>query len=146
MTPARMAQIHATAFPEGPAWSEADITSLMNQPSGDAVILGDEGFALLRTLPPEAELLTIAIHPEAQGKGLGTALLKAALGHATLLGAKTLFLEVSEANSTARALYTRAGFAQIATRAGYYARKDGSRADALILSIALPERESCKTS
>jgi ribosomal-protein-alanine N-acetyltransferase len=49
-------------------------------------------------------------------------------------GAACLFLEVSEVNAPARALYARAGAEEVGRRRRYYS--DGS--DALVLRITLP--------
>ena len=67
-------------------------------------------------------------------EGLGTALLAAAAGEAGRRGAEVLFLEVSEANAPARALYARAGAADVGRRRRYYT--DGT--DALVLRITPP--------
>ena len=48
--------------------------------------------------------------------------------------AATMFLEVSEANAPARALYRRLGFAEVGRRPRYY--DDGG--DALVLRLPLP--------
>jgi ribosomal-protein-alanine N-acetyltransferase len=133
MTPAAMARIDAAAFPRDRAWPEAEIAALLGT-GGVAAITGQDGFALVRVLPPEAELLTIAVDPAVQGQGHGTALLADVLHHAAQSGVEVLFLEVASDNAAARALYERAGFAQVGQRKGYYRRSDGTRSDALILS------------
>lgn len=136
MTAAEMAAIYAAAFPEGRAWSEAEIADLL---SADHItpVVSAHGFALLQILPPEAEILTIAIRPEVQGQGHGTALLAKGVTEATERGAKQVFLEVDAQNTAARALYDKAGFAQSGLRKGYYSHADGTRSDALILSRPL---------
>lgn len=133
MTAADMARIHAAAFAGGRAWSEAEIAGLLTS-GGVAAIPGEDGFALVRVIPPEAELLTIAVEPARQGRGIGAAILTAALDHAARAGATTLFLEVDAGNAAARALYAGAGFARIGRRKAYYRHPDGTRSDALILS------------
>lgn len=138
MTPARMAAIHAAAFAgRGQVWSEADITALRARPVIDTVAAGDDGFAVLQIVPPEAEILTIAIAPDRQGQGVGRVLIQAALAHAARAGAHTLFLEVAEDNARARALYARTGFCETGRRRGYYARDPGPAVDALILGRSL---------
>jgi ribosomal-protein-alanine N-acetyltransferase len=88
---------------------------------------------LIRVAADEAEILTLAVAPEARRTGLGRALLDAACEAARAAGAVRLFLEVSATNQAARALYDAAGFQQIGRRRRYYA--DGS--DALTMSLTL---------
>jgi ribosomal-protein-alanine N-acetyltransferase len=138
MTPARMAQIHAAAFADhGQIWAEAEITAMLARPLIHAVIFGQDGFALLQILPPEAELLTIAIIPDAQGKGQGRTLLAKAMAHARIAGARHLFLEVAADNQSALALYRSAQFRQTGRRRGYYQRLGGPAVDAITLGCDL---------
>ena len=98
------------------------------------------GMVLARVAADEAEILTIAVLPEARRRGLGRALLEATATEAAARGAVALFLEVSAENVPARALYAGHGFVPVGQRRGYYA--DG--ADALVMRrelIVLP-RES----
>jgi ribosomal-protein-alanine N-acetyltransferase len=73
----------------------------------------------------EAEVMTIAVAPHAQGEGLGARLLKALLQNAGERGATQMLLEVRADNDAARRLYARHGFEQIARRRGYYGDTDG---------------------
>ena len=68
-----------------------------------------------------AVILTLAVAPEAQRRGLGRAFLLAALDEAARRGAKSMFLEVSVTNEAASALYLSCGFTQVGRRRGYYA-------------------------
>jgi [ribosomal protein S18]-alanine N-acetyltransferase len=143
MTPARMAAIHAAAFGRhGQVWSEADLAAMCGRPVIRPVWVEDGGFALLQILAPEAELLTLAVDPPSQGRGLGQITLKAAMAEAARAGARTMFLEVAEDNAAARALYRKAGFTQTGQRRGYYARAGAAAVDALILSRSL-SAENC---
>ncbi|PWK60857.1 GNAT family N-acetyltransferase [Roseicyclus mahoneyensis] len=143
MTPARMAAIHAAAFGgRGQVWSEAEIAAMCARPAIHSIGVDDDGFALLQILAPEAELLTLAVDPLAQGRGLGRITLEAAMARAARAGATTMFLEVAEDNAAACALYRRAGFMQTGRRRGYYARKGATPVDALILSRMLNAENS----
>lgn len=142
MTPARMATIHAAAFAgRGEIWSEGEITGMLARPLIHAVSLGQDGFALVQVIAPEAEILTIAVDPSAQGQGLGAALLQRVMSAAVAAGAQDLFLEVAADNAAARALYARAGFAQTGVRRGYYVRANQARVDALTLGRELPAQK-----
>ncbi|KJS42220.1 MAG: alanine acetyltransferase, partial [Rhodospirillaceae bacterium BRH_c57] len=65
--------------------------------------------------------------------GLGRALIGWAGEALRQRGAARLFLDVSTANTAARALYTASGFAEIAHRRRYYA--DGSDAVIMVLDL-----------
>jgi ribosomal-protein-alanine N-acetyltransferase len=126
-----LAALHATAF-DAP-WKAGEIAQLLAGP-GVFVVAEPDGFILIRVVADEAEILTLAVRPEARGAGLGGRLVGQGAVRAVQAGARRLFLEVAEDNTTARALYARAGFAQIGRRKGYY---DGGRIDALVLGLDL---------
>jgi len=88
---------------------------------------------LARVAADEAEILTLAVTPAARRRGLGTALLRAAMHRARDLGATAMFLEVAVTNQPARALYASLGFSEAGSRRHYYS--DGT--DALILRSTL---------
>lgn len=132
MTQEALAAIHAQCFSRPRPWSANEFAHLLADPA--CILLHmPEGFALGRVVVDEAELLTIAILPQHQGKGLGQELLASFLARAWAQGARTVFLEVAEDNTAARALYRRAGFAEAGRRRGYYSGTDGAKIDALVL-------------
>lgn len=126
-----LAALHATAF-DAP-WNAAELTQLLAGPGVFAVAEPD-GFILIRVVTDEAEILTLAVRPEARSAGLGGRLVGQGAVRAAQAGARRLFLEVAETNLAARALYARAGFALIGRRRGYY---EGGRTDALVLGLDL---------
>lgn len=75
-----------------------------------------------------ADVMTIAVAPDAQGQRLGQVLLDWMESEAG--GAEALLLEVRADNAAARKLYDRNGFEQINVRRRYYQPGD---VDALIL-------------
>ena len=83
-----------------------------------------------------ADVMTIAVAPRAQGRGLGRVLLDELERRAAARGAGHVILEVRADNVAARALYERAGYALISTRRRYYQPGD---VDALVLRKALHE-------
>jgi ribosomal-protein-alanine N-acetyltransferase len=139
MTPAplaaALARLHAAAF--ATPWDESAFGALLAQ-SGVFAEADEDGFILCRVVADEAEILTVAVHPDARRGGVGTRLVRAAARRASAGGAARLFLEVADDNVAARALYDRAGFVVAGRRKGYYARDNGPRADALIMSLDLP--------
>ena len=68
----------------------------------------------------EAELLRIAVSPEARGQGLGRKLLEACQRDLTEAGMARLFLEVRASNASAISLYWACGWKPVGLRPGYY--------------------------
>lgn len=131
-----MSALHAASFPEG--WTGESLGALMASPGVFAFILIEvssmpAGFVLARVAADEAEILTLAVRPNARRKGLGRSLMKAAAAQARKMGAQTMFLEVGEMNAPARALYQSLGFEVSGHRKDYYGRETG-----LVLKAALP--------
>jgi ribosomal-protein-alanine N-acetyltransferase len=133
MTPEALAALHRRAFTTPPPWDAATFGGFLGDPLAFLLVEADAGFVLGRAVAGEAELLTLAVAPEARRRGLGRKLVARFLYQARLRGAATAFLEVAEDNGPAQALYRRAGFAESGRRRGYYRRPDGSRLDALVL-------------
>ena len=90
------------------------------------------GFSLFRAVADEAELLLIAVAPEARRCGIGSALIKHFIDHATNGGARRLHLEVRDGNP-ALALYHSAGFEAVGRRRNYYRGANGAQFDAITL-------------
>jgi tRNA threonylcarbamoyladenosine biosynthesis protein TsaB len=139
MTPAAaadapaLAALHAAAFPPAEAWGPDAIRLMLEMPGAFGLMAPGRGFVLARVAADEAEVLTLAVVAACRRQGVGAALLAGAMAGAVLRGARTMFLEVSEANGAARAIYAAAGFEEAGRRRRYYA--DGS--DALVLRRAL---------
>jgi [ribosomal protein S18]-alanine N-acetyltransferase len=133
--PDHLAVLHASVFDS--VWDAAALSDLLAAEGVDAVCEPD-GFILIRTVADEAEILTLAVRPEARGRGLGADLVRRGLAAAARRGATRIVLEVADDNPAALAIYTKAGFEQAAVRPRYYARPDGSRRDALLLALNLP--------
>jgi [ribosomal protein S18]-alanine N-acetyltransferase len=94
------------------------------------------GFSLVRTVADEAELLLLAVLPEAQHRGIGGSLINDFIHSSKSAGAVRLHLEVRDGN---RALdtYRRFGFQLAGRRPSYYAGGDGRHFDALTLARTL---------
>jgi ribosomal-protein-alanine N-acetyltransferase len=92
------------------------------------------GYALTLTAADEAQLLNIAVHPDARRRGIGIALLRATMRECAAAGAESMVLEVRESNEGARALYDAHGFAPVGRRKGYY---HSPREDAIVMRAPL---------
>jgi ribosomal-protein-alanine N-acetyltransferase len=115
-----LAAIHAAAFPPGAAWSAGTIATLLGM-EGVVGLHAPGGFILARRVLDEAEILTLAVHPDSRQQGIGQALVETAALAVAAAGAKVMFLEVAEDNAPAMALYARSGFERAGRRRDYYA-------------------------
>ena len=133
-----LAAVHARAFDK--PWTETEIRKLLENPAVFALVSRDQaidGFVMGWAAAGDAEILTVAVIPEARRKGVGAALITSAGVAALVRGAASMFLEVSETNDAARALYTKLGFAEAGRRRDYYATDDGW-VDAIVMRRGLP--------
>ncbi|MEO1469220.1 MAG: GNAT family N-acetyltransferase [Pseudomonadota bacterium] len=119
-----LARLAASALSAGGAWCEDDLRALATRGLAVADDGLAEGLILLGLAADEAEILDLGVVPAARRRGLARALLDMALAEAARRGARTAFLEVAEDNAPARALYARAGFAEVGRRPAYYGRTD----------------------
>lgn len=87
------------------------------------------GFAIVRTVIDEAELLLLGVAPTYQGRGVGGSLLRAAIADCASDGTATMHLEVRAGNDAVR-LYTTHGFAKVGERRAYYRGRTGLIHDA----------------
>ncbi|WP_390619151.1 ribosomal protein S18-alanine N-acetyltransferase [Maricurvus nonylphenolicus] len=116
--------------------SSSVLLSFLNRPTAQVwgVIKGQKllGFSIVSVVVDESELINIAVHPQAQGKGLGRQLLQQAIEQLpdTVRG---MFLEVRQSNEAAIALYDRMGFIETGVRKNYYPTKQG-RENALLMA------------
>ena len=74
------------------------------------------GYAGLMCIEPIADVQTIAVVPEFEGRGIGSALLTRLIDEARRRRAADVLLEVREDNPRAQQLYVRFGFEQIHVR------------------------------
>ncbi|NLT55840.1 MAG: ribosomal protein S18-alanine N-acetyltransferase [Actinomycetales bacterium] len=107
------------------AWSAATFWSELAHPENRWYVVAESGtelvgYAGLMVSGAEADVQTVAVAPGAQGRGIGSLLLRALVGEASLRGATAVLLEVRADNAPAIALYQRHGFTRIAIRRGYY--------------------------
>ncbi len=138
MTPEELASLHKRCFVTPAPWDAASFAGFLADQLAFLLVEGEAGFLLGRTVAGEAELLTIAVAPEARRRGLGRKLMARFIYQAQLRGAERTFLEVAADNPAAIALYESCGFRQAGTRRGYYRTPTGQRIDALVLARDLP--------
>jgi ribosomal-protein-alanine N-acetyltransferase len=123
----RCAELERLLFPEDDPWRENAFHAELDMGhhylgayDPDGGLIGYAGLALLGRPPDlEASVHTIAVDPASQGRGVGTALLRALLERADEVAAPT-FLEVRTDNAPAIALYQAHGFESIGLRRRYY--------------------------
>jgi ribosomal-protein-alanine N-acetyltransferase len=88
------------------------------------------GFADFWLVEDELHLLSIAIHPDRQGSGLGRWLMDRVEEEGRESGAAMALLEVRASNAAAQALYRGRGYGQVGVRRRYYS---DTGEDALVL-------------
>ncbi|MEC3911082.1 GNAT family N-acetyltransferase [Sphingobium sp. CR2-8] len=122
----------------GEAWTMAQLAGVMMMPGTwltiarlDAAPLG---FALIRSVLDECELLLLAVDPIWRGRGIGEALLRHSLLTARRRGIMSMNLEVRSTNEAVK-LYEKSGFEYVHRRPGYYRGNDGQLHDALSFRI-----------
>ncbi|MFB9775865.1 ribosomal protein S18-alanine N-acetyltransferase [Brevibacterium otitidis] len=117
------------------AWSEAYFWSELAAPGRHFIVLDDAskdtatspgllGFAGLSVSGPQADILTIASHPDARRQGIGRRLLDALLDYARAHDVEAVHLDVRADNTAAQAMYESYGFAELDRRPGYYRSAD----------------------
>ncbi len=78
------------------------------------------GYLCLWEIGHEIHITNLAVHPDWRHRGIGRALLAAALAEGVARGVALAFLEVRPSNAPALALYGSLGFQVIGRRNGYY--------------------------
>ncbi len=137
-----MAKLEARIFPEDP-WPAADIQGMMSVPYVYGHIVSvegeDVGYSLIQGAPKAvADILTIGVVPEGRKKGAAKALLEAMFDVARELEVSSVYLEVRQSNTNARAFYQKAGGVEAGKRPGYYRAQGAIPAeDAIVYQFVL---------
>lgn len=116
-------QIEREAFSD--PWSERSFREALSQApiyfvaarSDDGTVLG---YVVAWYVADEGQIANLAVAPAGWGKGIGRALLSAAVREAWLRGVVDVYLEVRDSNARARRLYGSCGFKEVGRRRGYY--------------------------
>jgi ribosomal-protein-alanine N-acetyltransferase len=85
----------------------------------------------------EVHLLNITVAPEHQSQGWGRLMLDALSLWAGAQKAQWLWLEVRVGNARAQRIYEQHGFRRVGERKGYYPAVNGTREDAVVMSLRL---------
>jgi ribosomal-protein-alanine N-acetyltransferase len=126
----------AQSAPFSARWSRAQYEEELGSGRGLFAVLADScvrGYFVLRRVPPEAQLVDLAVRPQDRGRGLGRALLDRVAATARAWGCAKITLEVSAANEPALRLYSRAGFQVVGRRPKFY----NDRSDAILMDLLL---------
>jgi ribosomal-protein-alanine N-acetyltransferase len=122
----------------GEAWTLPQLAGVMTMPGTWLTIAridaAPAGFALVRSVLDECELLLLAVAPLWRGRGIGQALLTDSLRTARRKGITSMNLEVRASNNAIN-LYEKSGFEYVHRRPGYYKGNDGQLHDALSFRI-----------
>lgn len=125
----KIVELHKQCFPDKP-WSESDFMELKK--SGCEIVASEHGFIVWRTVADQAEIITIGVIPIARRSGIAESMILLMEQELKKQSIVNVFLEVSEANYSARKLYEKLGFLVVGKRPKYY---DGT--DAIIMSKTL---------
>lgn len=148
-TAALMALLHERCLgDEGERpWSASEFGDLLALPTSWAGVAmrGDApvGIILCVFAGDEGELLFVGVDPDNRRLGVGEALVAAMMARASGDGSvRRVTLEVAMDNHVARRLYDRFGFREVGARTGYYQRRGGHRADALVMQVVFGSTNS----
>ena len=126
MEPEHLAQIAAleiACFSD--PWPESILVRELQNPLSlwlaaealDGTLLGYVGS---QRVPPEADMMNIAVAPAARRQGIAESLVLALIRALDECGVTSLTLEVRVSNLPARTLYEKLGFAAVGLRKNYY--------------------------
>jgi ribosomal-protein-alanine N-acetyltransferase len=120
----QIAELETMAFSD--PWSLASFETVLSEESvffgvardadGDGVL----GYVVAWFAADESEIANLAVREPTRRRGIGSALLDAALAEAVRRGAVAMYLEVRESNDAARGLYASRGFEEVGRRRKYY--------------------------
>ena len=119
-------------------WSENSISSELDSDLSLWLVALDgeqvAGYIGAQSVPPEADVMNLAVSPQYRRSGIGQRLLETLINRLAAEGINSLALEVRPSNEAALTLYRRFGFREIGRRPRYYVNPVE---DALILQKEL---------
>lgn len=124
-------------------WSETSVRSELSNPLSYWLVAQEDGkligYVGSQSVPPEADVMNLAVAPEWRNKGIGRALMTALIAQLHSRGITALFLEVRVGNLPAQSLYQSLGFVEAGRRPKYYVNPTE---DALILRKELTDADT----
>lgn len=118
-------------------WNKKILEEELKNPSSKYLVAkqGTEivGFAGLRVIIDEAEIMNIVIKKSFRNQGIGSLILKNLINICIELNLNLITLEVNEENSNAIYLYEKFGFKKVSIRKNYYKSKT-----AIIMQLFIP--------
>jgi len=117
-------RIEKASFPQ--PWPFAAFERYIGEPGFLVAELGPgiAGYVVADSVPnhrrPLGHIKDIAVHPDQQGQGIGTLLLKRSIAVLAAQGVSSVKLEVRESNEEARSLYETFNFEHARTIPRYY--------------------------
>ena len=124
-------------------WSETSVRSELTNPLSYWLVAQEDGkligYVGSQSVPPEADVMNLAVAPEWRNKGIGRALMTALIAQLHSRGITALFLEVRVGNTPAQNLYRSLGFVEAGRRPKYYVNPTE---DALILRKELTDADT----
>jgi len=114
--------------PESANWSKESYLKLVEENGSIALVIEAAGnitaFLVGKRAADQAEIFNLAVKGEHRRKGMGTAILSAALKEFALENVKSVYLEARESNTNAIAFYEKCGFTKTGRRNAYYRDPD----------------------
>ncbi len=110
--------------------------SVAESAAESAAVVGHLG---LRVAPYGVADFGMCVAPDWRGRGVGSALVTAAVAAARARGAHKMSLQVWPHNGPARRLYRRFGFVEEGRLRRHYARRNGELWDAIVMGLVLDE-------
>ena len=130
--------IHKKCFGKaGTSFSSSFILSLINNQNIIEVHDEQKGFCLARVTGREAEIITMAITPDFQRKGIGNSLLNKIIQSLQKSKCEKILLEVASNNIAGIKLYSKLGFKRFGIRKNYYQISKDKKVDALVMNKIL---------
>lgn len=127
--------IERHSFPR--PWPRASFEAELAKPHAWITVVRDPdviGFCNFWIVVGELHVHSIAVHPDRRRAGVAGRLVEHALAQGRAAGCTLATLEVRRSNRPAIALYERAGFRTVTTRAAYY---QDNHEDALVMTCAV---------
>lgn len=97
------------------------------------------GYAGMWLIWDGADVTNVAVLPQYQGYGIGTALVRQMADTVRASGAQVLMLEVRRSNERAQHVYRKLGFTVCGERKGYY---EDNREDAILMQLDVTKKQS----